>query len=158
MKLLITAILLMVHFTSVSYASNSETNTKLFVFVEAKIYRLNDYSVDRDIESQLKNAVLEESPALMTIAGKKATIQIGEEYETGSVIKMLTLHIIPNDDATKYDLDFQVQDGENMSISHIEGATIDNILTLSTSLNNVTRLITVKTTKLNEDELAKAKQ
>ncbi len=158
MKLLITAALLFINFTGIIYANNSEPNNNLFVFIEAKIYRLNDYDGNNDIESQMKNAVLEQSPALITLAGKKATIQIGIKSKTGTPIKMLTLHILPNGDATKYDLDFHLQDGDDESISHISGAAIDNTLTLSTSLNNVIRLISVKTRKLNEKETAEFMQ
>jgi len=150
-------ILLVINFTGIAYADDPEQKIQLFVFIEAKIYRLNDKTDDQDLESQIKNAVLEHTPALMTIAGQKATIEVGIESLTGKPEEMLTLHILPNDDATKFDLDFQVQEGENKSISHIDGAAIDNVLTLSATLNNVTRLITVKATKLSEEDTEKFK-
>jgi len=124
------------------YGADATEKGKHQLMLETKIYLLkNDSSATK---------VLEASPTIIALAGKEASIQIGIGDEPDVEGKKIVMNFLPNEDATLFDVKLSLLNGEDTMISHIEDAAIDKPLNLSAKFNDVTRIFSVKATRIDK--------
>ena len=126
------------------------------ILIEVEIYKLEKSTKLDNLNSQLENAVLEESPKLITEVGKDATIEIGSKTIDGKNLDMIKLYIKSNIKDDNYDLDFQLISKGEQNVSRIEDIRFNNTLTVSASINQSVKIAKIKTTKYKNKKLALA--
>jgi len=126
------------------------------ILIEAEIYNLKESQKLHDLNAQLEEAVLEESPRLLMEVGKDATIEIGIQDSEGKDIDMIRLYINSNDKEDSYDLDFQLISKGEKSISRIEDTSLNSTLAVSASINDSVKVAKIRTTKFKNKKLGMA--
>ncbi|MCJ8319336.1 MAG: hypothetical protein MJK12_06865 [Colwellia sp.] len=125
--------------------TNTETPEALEkVGVIVKIYALSDNDSDNDFTKIIENDTPEYSPGLIVEAGKTAEIAISNSKNQHELEK-LKIKLSIDKTATKYDIDFELHQGEANSISGMTDIEVGDDLLFTAKLNDTTKLVKVKT-------------
>lgn len=112
------------------------------IMINIEVYPLNSNLSLNDYGHVLKETKPEQTPALLVLSGEPATIEINSPTSAKNVIK---INFLANTEATKYDLDFELQQNGQKSISNINQMDIGRSIVFSAKLNNRAKLIKVST-------------
>jgi hypothetical protein len=145
MKKLVISIMLSVLIFGQTSAADSESVDELKIIFSAKIYKLTEGRSAQDKDAR----VLESSPSLITKAGSEASIMISAGEGTDKQGENILLKLKPNQAATHYDALFELENGDNKTISDFEQIAIDAPLNFTAKLKNVTRVISVNAATFN---------
>ena len=117
------------------------------ILIEAEIYTLEQSKEMGNLNSQLKEAVLEHSPKMLAEIGKDATIEIGDQTHDGKDLDMIKLYIQSDEKKDSYNLDFQLISKDEQSVSRIDNTSFNSTLTFSASINGSVKIAKIKTKK-----------
>ncbi len=139
---------------AVSLASDADKDGRPLILFETKIYRVDGDATTDKSETNKTSQVLEWSPSLVARAGETASIEIamGEQADDEKIV----MRFISDANATTFDVKLELLNGDNTTISHIEDSAIDTPLKFSAELNDVTRLFTLNTSLVGDDQMGEA--
>jgi len=126
----------------VNSKANHQQGLAKKIMVSIEVYPLNSNLSLNDYVHVLKETKPEQTPSLLVLSGEPASIEINNPTSTKNVIK---INFLANTEATKYDLDFELQQNDEKSISNINKMDIGRSIVFSAKLNNSAKLIKVST-------------
>jgi len=123
------------------------------ILIKTEIYSIPASKELTNLTTQLEEASLEKSPKLIVNIGEDAKIETGAKES-----EILSLYFKFDQTGKHFDIDFQLNSKGNQSISKLEGNPLNSSLTISASINNVTKIVKIKTQKFNNRALALASE
>lgn len=123
------------------------------ILIKTKIYTIPTSKNLNNLSIQLVEKQLDETANLIVKLGEDATIETGDK-----VSGIINLYFQFDETGEYFDVDYQLKSKGNQSISKLEGNTLNSSLTISASINNVTKLIKIETEKFDNKTLALTSQ
>jgi Tfp pilus assembly protein PilZ len=135
-------------FTSIVLANNENKTT--IIEVSVNIFSLNDGVSDKNISNILQQENMKASTVYFANAGESSLIDIGKS----NAIKddKLTMDIKVNDSATKYDINFQLENESDISMPGITSYNVGDDLVFTAKINDASKLIKVMTKVVDEND------
>jgi hypothetical protein len=147
--------LLLTNIFNTSYAKETP-----IILIDMEVYNLDNTKKKMNIEKETQQAIqaakLESKPMFMIKLGKDATIEIGTQGADGEDIDMfrvqLTTHAIDNN----YDIDIELTNKGAERVTSIADLAFNDTFAISTSINDITKLVKVTATPYETLALAQA--
>lgn len=141
-------------FSSTLYANNEVLQTK--VEVSVNIFPLKDDTPNKKIADILQQQKIKNSTVYLTHAGKSTLLDIGKNYDQDDGVFAMDIKI--NNSATKYDIDFQLENKSEDSMPGISSYNVGEDLIFTAKIDGELKLIQVITKTVganNANQLAK---
>jgi NifU-like protein involved in Fe-S cluster formation len=134
-------------FSSIVLANNEVTQTK--VEVSLNIFSLNDYASDTNISDILQPKNIKDPIVYYANAGESTLLNITKNDDIKE--DRLTINIKVNDSATKYDINFQLENKSSTSIPGITSYSVGDDLIFTAKIDDASKLIKVVTKVVDEN-------
>lgn len=145
-----TVILLLV---SCAFTFTLEAKDIEVILIKSTIYTIPASKNLSSISIQSEEKQLDETANLIVSLGEDASIETGDK-ESG----IINLYFKFDEAGEYFDIDYQLKSNGNQSISKLEGNPLSSSLTISASIDNITKLVKIETEKFNNKTLALASQ
>ena len=140
-------VLLSLFFTSMGFANNG--SKQLIVEVSVDIFSLDGGVSEQKISDILQQANERGSSVYFAKAGESNLLDIGKSDAIKE--KSFTMNITVNDSATKYDINFQLENESAISMPGITSYSVGDDLVFTAKINDVSKLIKVMTKVAGEN-------
>lgn len=149
--LLLLAFVLNLSATHTVRATDIET-----VFIEVDIYSIPASQKLEDIDAEFKGARLEESQNVFVHVGNDARLEVGSQSDKNENNEIFIIYLKLDQTGEYFDVDFKLFNKSKQSISKLEQNPLNSPLTISASINGITKLVQIKTNKFENEALALA--
>lgn len=148
--LLLSTTLLLVMFLSPVNAKEAP-----IILIDMEVYNLSSTQLGNNVakknkdESQpmMQAAVLESAPRLMIQLGKEAEIEIGTQDSDGKDQDMFRVLITSHALDNTYDIDIELTNKGAERVTSIADLAFNNTFALTTSINDITKLVKITATQ-----------
>ena len=137
------SLLLALSFSSIIFANNQVKPTK--IEVSLNIFTLNDDASDTNISDILQQKNIKDPALHYAHAGESTVLDIGKSDDK------FTMDIQVNNSATKYNIDFLLENESEFSMPGITSYSVGDDLIFTAKINGVSKLITVMTKAIDEN-------
>jgi hypothetical protein len=134
-------------FTNVALADNESTSKKIEVSVS--VFPLDVEVSDKKITDILQQPNTNTSTVFYTKAGESKILDVGKD--NNKLADKFKMNFKVNDTATKYDIDFQLENGGETPMPGITSHEVGYDLAFTTKINNSSKLIKVVTHVISEN-------
>jgi len=133
-------------FTNTVCANNEATPAKIEVLIN--IFSLDD-AIETNIADILQHSNMQSSTVFYTKAGESKILDVGkgDQKQAGK----FTMNLKVNSLATKYDINFQLINGDEVAIPGVSSYDIGDDLVFSAKINGSSKLIKVVTHVIDEN-------
>jgi hypothetical protein len=135
-------------FSSIVIANNEVTQTKIKVSLH--IISLDEYASDTNISDIIQQQNIKDPTVYYAHSGESALFDIRKNDDKKE--DRFTINIKVNDSATKYDLNFQLENTSKTSIPGITSYSVGDDLIFTAKINNASKLIKVVTKVVDENK------
>ena len=138
-------IMLFVFVVNICIALNVSAKDVEVVFIEVEIYSI-------PTSKDLTTATLEDSSNLFLSVGSDAVVETGNQLTDIKESDLLKIYFKLDQAGEYFNVNLQLQNKSNesnQSISRLEGNPLNSPLAISASINGITKLVKIKTTKVD---------